>query len=74
VADAIVVTRAMTASTIAEFYLEQSTVRVELEIGVRDLSALRDMLPDPLLEKLTVQPVEGAWRVTGLTLPEEQRL
>ncbi len=36
-ADAIIMTRAMTASTIAEIFVEESAVRVELEIGLQDL-------------------------------------
>ena len=35
-ADAIVVTRAMTASTIAEIFIEPETIRTELEIGLKD--------------------------------------
>ena len=34
--DAIVRTQAMTASTIAEIFVEEGRVRVELEIGERD--------------------------------------
>ena len=37
--DAIVVTKAMTASTIAEIYITEAMVRVELEIGVTDWNA-----------------------------------
>jgi hypothetical protein len=38
-ADAIVVTRAMTATTIAEIFVEDDAVTVELEIGEAELSA-----------------------------------
>jgi hypothetical protein len=51
-ADAIVVTKAMTASTIAEIYVKDGSVRVELEIGVADLKGFRNLLPDPLYERL----------------------
>ena len=34
-ADAIVVSKAMDASTIAEIFIEEDAIRVELEIGVR---------------------------------------
>ena len=44
-ADAIVMTRAMQASTIAEIFVEPGTVRVELEIGSADLSAFSGVLP-----------------------------
>jgi hypothetical protein len=50
--DAIVRSRAMNASTIAELFIEEGRVRVELEIGERDLRAFRDLLPDELLEPL----------------------
>ncbi|MHC4972251.1 MAG: hypothetical protein ACYTG3_07960 [Planctomycetota bacterium] len=51
-ADAIVVTKAMTASTIAEVFVTDGSVRVELEIGVPDLKGFRNLLPDALYEKL----------------------
>ena len=40
-ADAIVVTRAMTATTIAEVSIEEASVRLELEIGLPDLGGFR---------------------------------
>jgi len=36
-ADAIVVSRAMKASTIAEFFVDERGVRVEIEVGASDL-------------------------------------
>jgi len=45
-ADAIVVTRAMFASTIAELYVEEDRLLLELEIGPDDLEAFRNILPD----------------------------
>ncbi len=51
-ADAIVVSRAMTASTIAEVFIEEDSIRVELEISVQDLEAFRNLLPDKLCERL----------------------
>ncbi len=51
-ADAIVVTRAMTASTVAEIFVEPDQVRVELEIGVPDLLGFRHLLPDDLYQRL----------------------
>ena len=36
-ADAIVMTRAMTASTIVELFIEDDGIRLEMEIGVSDL-------------------------------------
>jgi hypothetical protein len=52
-ADAIVITRAMKASTIAEVFVDQGQVRVEIEIGAADIDAFRNVLPDKLFEKLT---------------------
>jgi len=51
-ADAVIVNSAMFADTIAEYYVEQDQVRVELEIGERDVAAFRNLLPDPLYTAL----------------------
>jgi hypothetical protein len=51
-ADYIVRTQAMFANTIAEFYITEGAVRVELEIGTQDVPAFRDLLPDDLYRKL----------------------
>jgi hypothetical protein len=40
--DAIVVTRAMTATTIAEVFIDEDSTRVEFEIGLADLAAFPD--------------------------------
>ncbi|MEE9291455.1 MAG: hypothetical protein V3U83_00860 [Acidobacteriota bacterium] len=55
-ADAIVMTRAMKASTIAEFFIEENAIRVDLEIGAGGLEAFKNLLPDPLYEKLGHAP------------------
>ncbi len=55
-ADAIIVTKAMTASTIAEVFIEDGVIRVELEIGVQDLNGFRNLLPDELYERLGHAP------------------
>lgn len=52
-ADAIVVTKAMNSSTIAEFYVQESSVRLNLEIGAADLNVFVNVLPDMIYEKLT---------------------
>ena len=51
-ADAIVVTKAMSAFTIAEVFVTDGSVRVELEIGVADLRSFRNLLPNALYERL----------------------
>lgn len=45
-ADAIVRSRAMFADTIAEYFVEDDHVRLELEIGSNDIGAFRNLLPD----------------------------
>ena len=59
-ADAIVVTKAMTASTIAEIDIEQESIRVEVEVGERDLSAFRNLMPDEVYEGMgfAAEPLE----------------
>ncbi len=48
IADAIVRSQAMSASTIAEIYIEDEFIRLELEIGLNDLEAFRTLLPDEI--------------------------
>ncbi len=50
--DALVVTMAMNASTIAEFSVEADGVTVDLEIGVADFMGFADLLPDEIYEAL----------------------
>ncbi|MHC4942053.1 MAG: hypothetical protein ACYTG7_03450 [Planctomycetota bacterium] len=50
--DAIVISRAMKASTIAEIFIEEEGVRVEIEIGLKDLAAFRNLMPDEIYEKM----------------------
>ena len=63
--DAIMVTKAMTASTIAEIYIEKDAIRVELEIGVPDLEGFRDLLPDAIYERLGHDPKPLPNRLAG---------
>lgn len=51
-ADAIIITKAMTASTVAEIFIEESAVRIELEIGGRDLEGFRNLMPDEVYQRL----------------------
>jgi hypothetical protein len=55
-ADAIVVPDAMRATTIAEVFVTEKSVRIELEIGPRDLVAFRNILPEDLYQKLKFPP------------------
>jgi hypothetical protein len=61
--DALVITRAMLASTIAEVFVREDSVVVELEIGAADLEAFRNILPDPLFERLGHEPEPWADRL-----------
>ena len=54
--DAIMVSRAMFASTIAEYFVEEDHVRVDLEIGVNDLASFRNLLPDAIYQELGYPP------------------
>ncbi len=59
-ADALIVTRAMTASTIVEIFVEDSQLRVEFEVGAEDALAFKNVLPDEVFETLTgrILPLE----------------
>jgi hypothetical protein len=61
-ADALVMTQAMKATTIAEVFVERDAVRVELEIGAEDLQAFRNILPDEVYQRLGNKPVPLAER------------
>ena len=63
-ADAIIVTKAMTASTIAEIFIDEDAITVELEIGsTRDLEAFRNLLPEELYQHLGYEPEAVASRL-----------
>ena len=62
-ADAIVRTQAMFATTIAEYFIEDDHIRVEIEIGVDDVPAFRNLLPDEFYERLDVEPAPLADRL-----------
>jgi hypothetical protein len=60
-ADAIVVVRAMKADTIMEAFLDDETLRLEIEMGLADAPAFVNLLPDEIYEGLglTNAPLEG---------------
>ncbi len=62
-ADAIMVSKAATAPTICEFFIETNQLRVELEIGLEDLKAFRNLLPDAIYTRLGYPPRPLAERV-----------
>jgi hypothetical protein len=51
-ADAIMRSEAMFAETIAEIYVDDDTVVMELEIGANDLPAFRNLLPDSVYQDM----------------------
>jgi len=55
-ADAIVITKAMTATTVVEISIEQSEIVVEMEIGVADLLAFHNLLPDEMRSRMGFDP------------------
>ncbi len=57
------VSQAMKASTIAEVYIGQEAVRVELEIGMGDIPVFKNILPDGIYEKLGFDPYPLAQRL-----------
>ena len=57
VADAIIRTQAMLATTIVEYFVEDQRVYVELEIGLADVEAFRNLLPDDIYERLGNPPL-----------------
>ncbi len=50
--DAVMRTQAMSATTIAEYFIEADHIRLELEIGLDDLNAFRNLVPDEIYERL----------------------
>jgi hypothetical protein len=61
--DAVVVAKAMTASTIAEIFVEEDGIRLEMEIGPRDFEAFVDLVPDEALKHLGREPRPHAERI-----------
>jgi hypothetical protein len=62
-ADAIMRSEAMFADTIAEYYVEDDHVRLELEIGANDVVAFQNLLPDALYQRLGLGEVPLAERL-----------
>jgi len=47
-ADAIIINKAMQSPTIAQYYVEQKSVRLELEIGLEDVDKFLELYPESL--------------------------
>jgi len=54
--DAIVRSNAMQATTIVEFYIHEDRILVELEIGMADTAAFRNLMPDGVYESMGHSP------------------
>ena len=63
-ADAIMRSTAMFADTIAEYYVEDDHVRLELEIGESDIKSFRNILPDSFFRQMDLgeEPFEDRLR------------
>jgi hypothetical protein len=46
----------MTATTIAEIFITSDSIHVDLEVGVQDLNGFRNIMPDPIFERLGNDP------------------
>jgi hypothetical protein len=62
-ADALITNQSMFATTIAQYYIQQGQIRVELEIGMNDLPAFRNLMPDEIYEKMGYEPRPYAERL-----------
>ena len=62
--DAIMVTRAMRATTILQMRIEEGGITVDLEIGVPDLDGFRNLLPDAIYEKIEGAPRRNSERLS----------
>ena len=52
-ADAIIINQAMKAVSIAQYYVEEEGVRLDLEIGLAELGVFRNLLPDDVYQEIT---------------------
>ncbi len=55
--------QAMLATTIAEYFVEDGRISVDLEIGLADLEAFQNLLPDEIYEELVGEPIPLAERL-----------
>ena len=64
-ADALMVNRSVESSAIAQFYIDERGVRVELEIGLDTIPAFANLMPDGIYERLRTdgKPLEERLQV-----------
>jgi hypothetical protein len=60
----------MKASTIAEVFVGEDSIRVELEIGIDDIDAFRNLAPDPVYEQLGYEPEPLGERLTRFPMED----
>ena len=60
--DAIVRTNAMFATTIAEIYISEEEVLVDLEVGLNDLESFANLVPDQIYTEMGNEPMPLAER------------
>jgi hypothetical protein len=51
-ADALMVNRSVDASSLAQYYVDERGVRVELEIGLNSIQSFRNLMPDAIYREL----------------------
>ena len=69
-ADAVIRTQAMNAATIAEFYIDETEIRLEIEIGLSDLAAFQSLLPDDIHQGMEFGSVPYLDRIRRFTEEE----
>ena len=69
--DATVISKAMKAATIAEIFVEEGSLRIDLEIGSADLTAFKNIWPDELYAKANTADA-GAVTMAGKANTQEQ--
>jgi hypothetical protein len=62
-ADAIVKSNAMFSTTIVEIFIDEDIIVVDFEVGLNDLPAFANLLPDDLYERLDNEPIPLAKRM-----------
>jgi len=69
-ADATIFSQAMKATTITEVFIEEDHIRVDLEIGINDLPAFQNLLPDEFLKQLKIEAKPLEQRMTDFFMKD----
>ena len=56
-ADALMRSDAMFASTIAEIFIDETEIKVEFEVGLNDLTAFENLVPDEIYTEMGNEPI-----------------